>query len=115
MLPSRSVTTASECPEARTGSSSAKCLRHALTCPLSLQVTIGELSEKVLSKIFSYYLDSTPRHWPRLVHVCARWRGIVFASQQALRLRLLCTHGTPVLKTLNCWPSLPIIVKYGES
>ena len=115
MLPSRSVTTASECPEARIGSSSAKCLRHVLICSLSLQVTIGELSEKVLTNISSYYLDSSPRHWPRLVHGCARWRGIVFASQRALRLRLLCTHRTPVLKTLNRWPSLPIIVKYGES
>jgi hypothetical protein len=30
-----------------------------------------------------------------------------------LRLRLFCTHGTPVLKTLDCWPTLPIVVQYG--
>ena len=23
------------------------------------------------------------------------------------------THGTPVLKTLDCWPTLPIVVQYG--
>jgi hypothetical protein len=37
---------------------------------------------------------------------------IVFASQRALRL-LVCTHGTPVLKLLDCWPALPIFVQYG--
>ena len=38
---------------------------------------------------------------------------MVFASQRALRLRLLCTHGTPVPETLDCWPTLPIVVRYG--
>jgi hypothetical protein len=29
---------------------------------------------------------------------------------------LFCTHGTPpVMKTLDCWPALPIVVKYGGS
>jgi hypothetical protein len=37
----------------------------------------------------------------------------VFESQQVLHLRLVCTHGTPVLKTLDCWPALPIVVQYG--
>ncbi|KAH9010358.1 hypothetical protein EDB83DRAFT_2557225 [Lactarius deliciosus] len=70
------------------------------------QVTIGELSDNVLLNIFRYYLDAFPQHWPRLVHICRRWRRIVFASQQALHLRIFCTHGTPVLK---------IVVKYGGS
>ena len=77
------------------------------------QVTIGRLSDEVLLSIFRYYLDSSPRFWPRLVHICSRWRRIVFASQQSLRLRLFCTHKTPVLKTLDCWPALPIVVHYG--
>jgi hypothetical protein len=33
----------------------------------------------------------------------------------ALQLQLFCTHGTPVLKTLNVWPTLPIVVQYGGS
>ena len=45
--------------------------------------------------------------------VCRRWRQIAFASPLGLKLRLHCTHGTPVLKSLDCWPALPIIVKYG--
>jgi hypothetical protein len=50
------------------------------------------------------------------VHTCRKWRRIVFASQQALHLRLFCTHGTPVQKTLDCWPAaLPIVVEYGGS
>jgi hypothetical protein len=67
----------------------------------------------MLLNIFRYYLDTSPRFWPRLTHMCRKWRHIVFASQRALHLRLICTHGTPVLKTLDCWPTLPIVVQYG--
>ena len=59
-------------------------------------------------------MDDSPQFWPRLLHICRKWRHIVFASQRALHLRLLFTHGTPVLKTLDCWPTLPIVVQYGE-
>ena len=47
------------------------------------------------------------------MHTCSRWRHIVIASQQALHLRLFCTHGTPVPNTLDYWPTLPIVVQYG--
>ena len=47
------------------------------------------------------------------MHTCRKWRRIVFASQRVLRLRLFCTHGTPVQKSLDCWPTLPIVVQYG--
>ena len=43
------------------------------------------------------------------MHICRKWRRIVFASQRAL----LFTHGTPVLTTLDYWPTLPILVRYG--
>ena len=49
------------------------------------------------------------------MHTCRKWRYIVFVSQRALRLRLFCTHGTPVQKSLDCWPALPIVVQYGGS
>ena len=45
--------------------------------------------------------------------VCQRWRQILIASPLALNIRLYCTHRTPVLKCIDCWPPLPIIVKYG--
>ena len=81
----------------------------------SLTVTIGGLSEEVLLNIFCYYLDTSPRLWPRLAHICRRWRRVVFVSQRTLRLRLFCTYGTPVVKSLDCWPTLPIVVRYGGS
>jgi hypothetical protein len=78
-------------------------------------VTIGKLSDEVLLAIFRHYLDASPRLWSRIVHICRKWRRLVFASQRDLHLRLFCTHGTPVLKALNCWPALPIIAQYGGS
>ena len=69
----------------------------------------------MLLSIFRYYLDKSPRSWPRLVHICRKWRHIVFTSQQALHLRLFCSSGTPVSQTLDCWPPLPIVLEYGSS
>ena len=81
----------------------------------TLEGTIGKLSDYILLTIFRCYLDSSPLNWPNLVHICRRWRRIVFASQRSLHLRLFCTPGTPVLKTLSFWPGLPIAVQYGGS
>ena len=77
------------------------------------QVTIGSLSDEVLLRIFRYYLDASPRLWPSLVHICRQWRRIVFAFQRPLHLRLFCTYGIPVSKTLDYWPTLPIVVNFG--
>ncbi|KAH9175944.1 hypothetical protein EDB89DRAFT_2227114 [Lactarius sanguifluus] len=88
---------------------------QAVTTPNEYPLTIGKLSDEVLLNIFRYYMDASPQLWPRLVRICRKWRQIVFASQQALRLRLFCTPGTPVLKTLDLWPALPIVVQYGGS
>ena len=93
--------------------SSAKYVRYSLTHSLSHPVTIKSVSDEVLLNIFRYFLDVSPRDWPRLVHTCRKWRRIALASQGALRLRLFCTHGTPVQKTLHFWPALPIVVEYG--
>ena len=45
--------------------------------------------------------------------MCQRWRQIIFSSPLGLNLRLYCTYGTPVSKSLDCWPALPIVVQYG--
>ena len=71
------------------------------------------LSEDILHNIFRQYRDAFPQFWPTLVSVCQRWRQIVFASPLGLNLRLYCTHGTPVLKSLDFWPAFPITLKYG--
>ena len=88
-----------------------QCLYHyVLTCsetgPFSQQVTIDHemLSDDILLNIFRHYLDATPQLWPMLTHVCRSWRQIVLRSPLGLHLRLYCTYGTPVLKTLDCWP-----------
>ena len=96
--------------------SSTKSLRHSLTCPLSRQAVIGALPDKVLLNVFFYFLEVSPRDWPKLVHTCRKWRRIVFSYQRLLQLRLLCTHGTPAKKTLDFWPAtLPVVVEYGGS
>ena len=91
----------------------AKSRPYPLSLSLSRRATVEKLSDNVLLNIFCYFLDDSPGYWPRLVHICHKWRCIVLASPQALHIRLFCTHGTPVLKTLHCWPTLSIIVQYG--
>jgi hypothetical protein len=102
-------------PKQRYGDYSLRIVaHHSLTYSPYRQATIVDLPDKVLLDIFLCFLDSSPRHWPKLVHICRKWRRIVFASQRVLHLRLFCTHGTPVQKTLDCWPAaLPIVVEYG--
>ena len=47
--------------------------------------------------------------WQSLVHVCRRWRDIVFGSPRRLHLQLLlCSTKTPARDTLDGWPVLPL-------
>ncbi len=78
-------------------------------------MTIQTLPDEVLLNIFRHHLDASPHFWPTLAHVCQNWRQILFTSPLGLGLRLYCTYGTPVLKTLECWPPLPLVVNYGGS
>ena len=74
------------------------------------------LPDDILLNIFDFYRsnpDDYPRpvrEWHVLVHVCQRWRHVVFASAQRLKLQILCTHGTPVRKNLSIWPAFPIVL-----
>ncbi len=58
--------------------------------------------------------------WHTLVHVCRKWRDVVFRSPHRLNLRLSCQGRTPVREMLDIWPLLPIVVlgtdreKYGS-
>jgi hypothetical protein len=47
--------------------------------------------------------------WNRLIHVCRRWRSVVFASPNYLDLTLVCGPMTPTELT-GIWPPLPIII-----
>src|SRR5258707_1806620 len=48
--------------------------------------------------------------WYSLVHVCRRWRSIVFGSPQRLDLQLFCTPKTLSKATPDVWPALPLII-----
>src|SRR6267142_2038486 len=85
------------------------------------RVTFGALPDDVLLEIFDFYLArinfkrsrfrTLPEDaWQTLVHVCKRWRSIVFASPHRLQLQLLCTNKRPVQNTLDIWPELPIVI-----
>ena len=92
-------------------------------------VTSSKLPDEVLLEIFFYvtrrqveYCDSPvdgQRHsedgWRTLVHVCKRWRSVVFSSPRRLDLRLFCTDTRPVKKLLNIWPPLPIYIAAGRA
>jgi len=85
------------------------------------RVTIDALPDNVLLEIFEVYLgkddpdEPDDGHnfdgWQTMVHVCRRWRCIVFASPRRLDLKLYCTRQRSVnSKTLDIWPALPIVI-----
>ena len=86
---------------------------------LNPRVTVSALPDDVLLEVFGFCLDASEEYggdrvhqgkWLTLVHVCRRWRCVVFASPRSLDLRLFCTPDRPVKKTLDIWPELPIVV-----
>jgi hypothetical protein len=76
-------------------------------------VTIDLLPDVALLEIFGFYMKGEVRErlWHRLVHVCQKWRNVIFGSPRRLNLRLFCKINTPVRKTLDVWPTLPIVIK----
>ena len=51
------------------------------------------------------------RAWQSLVHVCRRWRTLVFGSPRRLDLKLYCSPKTPAKDRLDVWPALPLIIE----
>ena len=69
------------------------------------------LPDVALIEIFGFYVHETREGaWYTLVHVCRKWRNIVFGSPSRLDLRLYCNAKTPVRKMLDVWPPLPIVI-----
>jgi F-box-like len=89
---------------------------------ISQYAAIERLPDEVLTEIFIFdrlisislpkWSLRPPWNWHRLVHVCRRWRHIIFDSPRSLNLQLFCTYGTPVKNNLDCWPALPIVMQY---
>jgi hypothetical protein len=74
------------------------------------------LPDDVLVEIFDFYvnieilLDTPQMTWHALVHVCRRWRYLVFASPRRLNLRLEYGGHGPMSEVLDAWPVLPVIL-----
>src|SRR6266849_1806218 len=58
-----------------------------------------------------YGYKRTREAWKPLVHVCRRWRNLIFGSSRRLKLQLCCSPKTPARYTLNAWPALPLIIR----
>ena len=89
------------------------------TDQLYTQVTIDALPDYVLLEIFELDLgkDDAAKvgyghdyyRWQTLVHVCHRWRYVVFASPHRLDLAIELGKST-ISKSLDIWPTLPIVI-----
>jgi hypothetical protein len=81
-------------------------------------VLIDVLPDDVLLEIFNFCMDKgedkptkkATEAWQSLVHVCRRWRSVVFGSPRRLDLQLVCTPKTPVKEMLNIWPPFPLLI-----
>jgi hypothetical protein len=85
-----------------------KCPEQTLTLSNAGLVTIDELPDDVLVEIFFYANIRYQKPWRTLVHVCHRWRYLVFASPHRLNLRLKYHGHRPMSEVLDAWPVLPI-------
>ena len=78
--------------------------------------SIDILPDDILLEVFEFCMDenqiaiSGTKSWQSLVHVCRRWRCVVFRSPRCLDLRLRCTARTPVRDALDIWPPFPLVV-----
>ena len=86
-------------------------------CDVDKVIQIDELPDDVLLEIFDFYMGVNPYYntdveaWQSLVHVCRRWRSLVFGSASRLNLRLICTPETPARDILDVWPAFPILIR----
>ena len=82
-------------------------------------MSIDILSDDALLEIFKFnvvediHVKSEIEAWQSLVHVCQRWRRLVFGSPRCLSLRLYCATKaqTRLRDTLDIWPALPLIIR----
>ena len=75
------------------------------------------LDDDVLLDVFDFYVDRSwgedgkeMEAWQSLVHVCRRWRSVVFGSPRRLNLRLACTANT-LARDTDIWPALPLSIR----
>ena len=83
-------------------------------------VTIDGLPDVVLLAIFGFYVGEYHDNvryvkreiesWQSLVHVCRRWRDLVFGSPRRLNLQLCYKHCRSARKSSDVWPALPLLI-----
>jgi len=86
------------------------------------QVTIDVLPNDVLLHVFDWYMAEARRveSWHTLVHVCQRWRSLVFESSRRLNLRIACTNKMRVREKLDAWLDqirqcqIPELIRFGK-
>ena len=88
-----------------------------MRCDAGQVKRIDVLPDDVLLEIFDFFVNLRLRplylgktgveEWQLLVHVCRRWRNLVFGSPRRLDLQLYCTPETTGDR-LNIWPALPL-------
>jgi hypothetical protein len=88
---------------------------RCLTCDVARVALFDMLPDDVLLSIFDFYVHEDENRkkaieaWHSLVHVCQRWRSLVFESPRRLNLRLVFKPRTP-LRLLDVWPALPLCI-----
>jgi F-box-like len=81
------------------------------------QLTIDMLPDNALLKIFDSFVDDNDNidAWHLLVHVCRKWRNVVFEPSRRLNLQLHYIAGRPQavreLLDILVWPDSPIAIK----
>jgi hypothetical protein len=74
------------------------------------------LPDVALLEMFDFFIEKSKimsreiPPWHTLVHVCQKWRNVVFESPFRLKLQLYCRAKTPVREMLDLWPPLPIVI-----
>ena len=84
------------------------------------RVSINILPDLALLEIFDFYLGGKEQKpdaeeqkidaWLKLVHVCQKWRYLVFGSPLRLGVRLWYKADLPLEEELDIWPFLPIAI-----
>jgi len=77
------------------------------------EATIDILSDDALLAIFFLYKEVYLHDlswWEPLVHVCRRWRHLIFASPLHLNLTLVCSLRKRARRSLDIWPPFPIAI-----
>ena len=84
------------------------------------RVTIDIIPDVALLEIFDFCVNEEEQNlhedesqilaWRTLVHVCRKWRNIVFGSPRRLGIRLCYKAILPLKETLGIWPPLPIAI-----